>query len=275
MPEVRTSLIKGKPQEDSSISIRKMSKYFNRLEELKIVPNFWCSEEYFEKARFIEQEKEGKLWIEDSDGFVILPELYLNRFVSSPCWCDFEGVSLGGMNKVFLDYEIIYDPKQFLDLTGKRWEVFRKNIRKFPNRNLELQPMSYDRFDEDIMTCVLDWLEDRKEEEIQDDDVLFKYLKEGENRKALKDCNGNVIGINIWDENYHYINYRVAMSRKGDFSNEYLRYLFYTDPEIQGKNKLVNDGGCLGSGALLSFKKKLNPIKIRSVYSWVNEKEKI
>lgn len=119
-----------------------------------------------------------------------------------------------------------------------------------------------------------------KEEDqvIHDDEVMIDYLFHGDNRKILVDKNGFILGINIFDSNYKYINFRFSFSRNIKFLSEYLRYVFYTDPAILNQNKLVNDGGSLDNKNLAFFKEKLNPLEKRKIFSYIkmegrNEKE--
>jgi hypothetical protein len=78
------------------------------------------------------------------------------------------------------------------------------------------------------------------------------------------------MAVNAWDENWQYINFRFCIIRQGEpFLDEFARWLFYTDGQIQAKNKLVNDGGTLGNPGLEHFKDKLNPVHKRKVYSWL------
>jgi hypothetical protein len=84
----------------------------------------------------------------------------------------------------------------------------------------------------------------------------------------INNDSGKVLGINIWDLNDTYINYRYCFCSNEPFLSEYMRLLFYTDPEILSTGKLVNDGGCLGNDNLKAFKKKLNPISVREVSSY-------
>ena len=247
-------------------------KYIDYLKRLKIIPNFWISEEYFNKA-FLRQRENGRyLWIEDR-GVIVFPRIdkKLNRLDASipirGIWSDFENFYRKGNGfSIFLDYEYIYDPRSFSSMEGSRWKVFRKNCKKFPRRYpKKLHYVSS--FDNDqIYTLMEEWTEDLKGTDLHDGETMVSYLFNGENRKALVDEDGLLLGLNIWDFNYMYINFRYSICRKGDFLNEYMRKLFYDDVAKYGK--WVNDGGVLDREELKIFKNKLNPIKYRKVYSW-------
>ena len=63
---------------------------------------------------------------------------FTKNFMPKKIWSDFDNLQLGGINdrkSQFLDWEYIFDPNSFKDLSGKKWEVFRKNIRKWPRNN--------------------------------------------------------------------------------------------------------------------------------------------
>lgn len=258
--------------------------YLGWLEKLKVIPNFWCAEEYFEKAGLEEELR--------PDGFLIVKD---NQTVMFPAIdTEFGAIGTGGVPRIwsdfvtgyagwgvkdyspsFLDYEYLYDPKEFSTMEGGKWQVFRKNCRKFPHRHNSILTYTrmgawpYPGLDAAFTSMFQEWLSG-VDREIQDDEVMLKYFSEGFNRKILwSHTEKKIYGINIWDENYQYINFRYSFCRKGDFLPEYMRWLFYRDGEILHKGKLVNDGGVLDNPNLEKFKNKMNPYKIRKVYSWV------
>ena len=250
------------------------NEYLKALERFGIEPNFWCSQEYFDRANWTTKDYMGYVWVVDSDVFRMLPSIRLGDGTVNDtglnCWAGLQGEGVHGEVNQFLDYNFIYDPKRFLDLSGGAFQVFRKNSRKYPKRYGS--GFYTDRYhtviDEgDVKDLFICWLEG-KEGEIHDDEVMLDFLLNGNNRKVLIDDDGKIVGLNVWDENFMYINFRYCICEPGKFLSEYMRLLFYTDPEILAKGKLVNDGGCLGDDNLFRFKEKLNPVKINKVYSW-------
>lgn len=269
------------------------SNYLKLLEKYKVTPNFICSQEYFEKAKIEEIEKDGFIYWKQYDWILCPPiSIHNGELLGVPkdwatkIWIDFLYWSPPiGYELSFLDWEYIYKPKDFTNMSGGNWSTFRKNVRKFPGRYGKA-PISYvhineitrkmgERFVEDgLKNLLVRWLNSQGEnEEIQDDDVILEYLYKGENRKVLIDKDYTLLGINIFDLNYFYINFRYSFSQDHKFLSEYLRYLFYTDPTILHHNKLVNDGGSLGNKNLESFKDKLNPVAKRPVYSYTRMEE--
>ncbi len=267
-----------------------MSNYLDLLRLYDITPNFWCSQEYINRGEFIEEFQDGYSFLipTDETDWIIAPPINQNgkllkesKSWAKKVWSDFPGWVLPGLTTAeFLDFEFIYDPKEFLHMDGKKWRVFRKNSRKFParfggkliydwvsNYHSIFHPV---RLNEGIEVLLTSWLENKSEErEIHDDSVMMKYLFHGQNRKILfNHRSGEIYGINTWDINHRYVNFRFCISVPEKFSNEHMRLLFYTDRTIQNQGKLVNDGGCLGSDSLRKFKEKLNPIHIREVRSW-------
>lgn len=261
-----------------------MYTYLQLLERGNITPNFWCAEEYFEKAGLEEYVDGDVVLVVDGD-WCVFPPIYIetaslaDRWAGDrPIWSDFAEWSPDSntYNRKFLDLEYIYDPKAFLQMDGGKWAVFRKNCRKWPRRFenraglrydwIGASPFNYRRAMDEVLRS---WLDGMKEpdEEIQDDEALLKYLYHGKNRKILFDRNG-IYGINIWDENYRYINFRWCLCRPEDFLSEYMRLLFYLDPFILDKYKQVNDGGVLDDPDLKRFKDKMCPSLVREVYSW-------
>ena len=269
--------------------------YLTRLQTLNLIPNFWISQEYFEKAQIevveISIGAANFLCPLQQKHIMFLPlkyfgEIYKDysffdrvRAISDKSvWASFPKHPIrhfqsGYHIEEFLDFNFIYDPKDFLGMEGKRWQTFRKNVRKWPRNN----PMSgyrdinpeCERTEEQIRELLINWLGAMGEDtEIHDDEVLFKYAFEGQNRKGVFNRMGELVGLNIWDENYKFINYRFCICRNEPFLSEYMRYRFYRDPEIQAKGKLVNDGGSLDRPELDRFKRKLNPIEIYDIFTW-------
>jgi hypothetical protein len=260
-----------------------MLAYLKSLENLGVEPNFWCSEEYLFRANAQEVNTGKYLYMTDEDWILFpmidLEKMELNSVINSKIWSDFAGIDFKGISK-HLDWEYLYDPKSFLVMEGGSWQVFRKNCRKFPNRFSK--PLTYDwiinyelKFgtpDWKLNELFLDWLKGFGEQvEIHDDKVMTDYIQNGFFRKVLFDDEGNIFGLNIWDENYKYINFRFSTCKREPFLSEYIRLLFYTDPFIILKNKLVNDGGTLGNENLKRFKDKLNPVRVRVVSSFFKE----
>ena len=264
------------------------SKYLELLKQYKVVPNFFCSEEYFNKAKLEELITDRHIYWKQDDWIIGPPIDAFNGGLlgtteewAGKIWIDFLNWRPPvGYEPTFLDWEYVYNPKDFLDMSGGNWATFRKNIRKFPGRYGHA-PLNYvyineiarkkgERFvEEGLKTLLLGWLNaQEKDEEIEDDDVILEYLYKGENRKVLIDRNYAMLGINIWDTNHQFINFRYSFTQNHKFLSEYLRYIFYTDPTILHQNKLVNDGGSLGNKNLELFKDKLNPVAKRPVYSY-------
>ena len=189
-------------------------------------------------------------------------------------WSDFiQFIPPGKSKPEFLDYEILYDPKNFGNMVGKAWGTYRKNVRKWVRNNDNYKYIPIDSEDNLLMGDVLEvvslWMAEKEEkEEIEDGSVMLEYLLKSPNKKGLYNNRKELVAINIWDENYKFVNFRYCFCKNEPFLSEFARFLFFTDPLILGKDKLVNDGGCLGKESLLFFKKRLNPLSIRNVFSW-------
>src|SRR5574343_104996 len=192
-------------------------------------------------------------------------------------WLGLDGLDIPrGWEKVFFDFEFVYRPKDFLSLEGGKWQTFRKNIRKFPKRYSKQTVYSDSEVfcptEEEIMNLFLSWMEKDPETSLHDPDIILSYLLEGDNRGFLIDEDGQLLGINCWDYNWRFINFRFCFHDYSfPFLSEYLRYLFYTSDVCTNDSRLVNDGGSLGSPELYAFKSKLNPIKIRKMDVWREE----
>jgi hypothetical protein len=183
-----------------------------------------------------------------------------------PIWSDFYNLPIGS-SKQMLDYEYLFDPDAFLNMEGGKWETFRKNSRKwFKNHNKVTYTNIRD--NDQVRELLVDWFE-RKSETLLDADIITKFvLNEDKDvySKCLYDSENKLAAINVWDENYKYINFRLCITRNESYLAEFARLMFYTDPIIWDRKKLVNDGGILDSPGLEHFKDKMNPIRKRIVY---------
>lgn len=248
------------------------SKYLHYFEnKTNLIPNFWMSDAYIQAGDFLEIEENNWIWLMDDD-VQIFPKINKNTgFISiEDSWCLPIGISGD-----FLDYNFIYDCKKFLDLSGKKFSSFRKNIKKAENRlNKKLEYHLCENSME-VIPVFLEWLEKRESTEIiQDSEVILNFLKNNFGiLKILTDGN-EIYGFTVSDENKRYINFRYCFTvpkYQELFLSELLRYLFFMDNLENGK--LINDGGCLDNQNLYRFKLKLNPISIFTVYSNLKDKE--
>lgn len=259
--------------------------YLATLEKLGIEPNFWCSKEYFEAAKwkvsldnYGDLGQFGNLSVMDEEGVCMLPSIHF--FFGKPtydllvkgCWSDFFHSNYHRSVSTFLDYEYLYNPMNFLSLKGSKWKTFRKNHKKI-QKTLGASSLWYkkippgdNQYQAAILELFIKWLEGRGEDEvIHGDEVMYHYLLNGKNREILTHRDLGLLGINIWDENYKYINFRYTICRPIPYLDEYMRWMFYTSIKPP---KFVNDGGVLDSPGLKKFKDRLNPIRVREVHSW-------
>jgi hypothetical protein len=258
----------------------KISIYWEQLRKKKIEPNFWISVPYL-LSMDVDLQRMGKVvWLTDKKGCLFPPihsdqaEEFSEIELPKEIWADFHGQEnylkvLGYHKNTFLDYEYIYDPKNFMDLSGKKWKVFRKNIRRWPQgRNWRYSEELSENYHSGASNLLLDWFA-QKDNQIYDADIIVSWIlypTVGVHRKILWE-EDRVVAVNLWDENYQYLNYRWCISQpKIPYLDEFVRWLFYKDISVQ--NKLVNDGGVLDNAGLERFKDKLNPIRKREVWSW-------
>ncbi len=169
----------------------------------------------------------------------------------------------------FLDYQYIYDPGDFVNLDGHKWKQFRQDIRKYTKTvgetcYIKIQPGEYAK---EVNNLLLTWA---GEKEFFDNQVMVRYTLAGENRWGLF-ADGKLVGMNIWDENYMFVNYRYCIDDGSPNLNRFLRHQFYTHPVILNTMKLINDGGSLDDKGLREFKLRLNPIRVETVTSYKQE----
>ncbi|NCC58554.1 MAG: hypothetical protein EOM17_13140 [Synergistales bacterium] len=259
-----------------------MLQYLTLLSQSGIAPNFWTSQAYLERAGATECVKGDLVWLE-ADGVPLFPALSFSGTVAPPCcwyvpycWSDFAGVSFPDTPKELLDYEYLYDPGAFETMSGGKWATFRKNCRKFPTRNPEsVYGRTTEPSPEELVALLQRWASRFDEDAtIHDFSVILRYIEDVKHDanfgwKTLRLKDGLLVGINIWDRSWKYINFRYCFCDQDyPFISEYMRWLFYTDPAITAQKRLVCDGGVVDRPELKAFKEKMNPLQVREVYSW-------
>jgi len=250
----------------------------------KSTANHFCSLPYLIVSEAEVCSDGDWLWIE-ADGLCLFPPAPLRlpeEGESAPKSIDFVWSDLGNMEPLqgfsaeFLDNEFIYDPKNMADLSGKKWTIFRKNVRKWPRRNPDhrfLVSYSPPHDDDSIRSLVIEWAES-KEEEVEDLDILIKFALRpppGVGHYYLLDRDGKLASLSIWDWSWSFLNYRFLLVRKREedsFLDEFSRWSFYGWVANSFPGVLVNDGGNLGKAGLEAFKDRLHPLRKRKVYSW-------
>lgn len=256
-----------------------INEYLLRMKYNEIEPNFFCSREYFEKANLEEKYNNLSFWYSFENKVMFPPIPSYSEFYkhTNEIWLGLEGIKIPNKwKREFFDYEFIYDSKNFLNMSGGNWATFRKNVRKFPKRYngscSYFLAEDYEPDEFEIKELFLNWMERESIIDIHDPDIALEYLLYGENRAFLVDDQfGILLGVNIWDFNWKYINFRFSFydpQYSPWFLSEYLRYLFYTSEICLGDRRLINDGGCLDNKNLYNFKLKMNPVEIRKMWSW-------
>ena len=259
--------------------------FLKRIEDIGWVPNFFCSRAYLEAVRPTIVEREGWLMVFDDDVCMFPPVPVMDKgeldpepdFTSWPdfIWSDFPGWRAPeGYRAEFLDFQYEYDPMRFRNIEGRLWATFRKNSRKWSQRNnSRLIVKDWWDFPKDkVAEFIGEWMEPR-EETLQDADVLLEYLSNPIYQARLyciTDERGHIMAIVGADSNWEFVNFRHCIVRDGEpFLDEAVRLVFYREvyPRIDGR-LMVNDGGIVDNPNLGWFKDRLNPVRKRQIYSW-------
>jgi hypothetical protein len=242
-------------------------KYLELLQKFGIKPNFWCSEEYWKHAHWREVGLKVCSWVEDGKYNTMLPPIFNNGFIAtqSPFWAGFAGMEKMGKR---LDYEFIYKPISDLgDLPGKQWHTTRKNIHKTQREHGMLAMRSTLPSDIEVIGEIMEeWVKENEIEILEDADVMYKFVMEGENRITLM-IKDKIVGLIIFDENFKYINFRYCIVQPWPGLSDYARMLFHKAVFYRYPGMLINDGGCLDREDLFKYKKRLCPIEINSIWS--------
>jgi hypothetical protein len=245
--------------------------YLDRLEALRIEPNFFCSEEYFRRSGWTPWEDDIYIGVKDEDGYCALPPL--PKVGTDPDYIvpHFAGFPGGPIRSPlrFLDYEFIYegfpgyDDINHLDriLLGGKWKSIRKNIHGVYRELGQNFFMGCNIPESDAEDLLIKWAEGR--DDIFSPDTMTAYVLSGDNRAGIFRGPGReLFAILVWDSNYQYINFRYCVVRDIPGLSDFARIVFRA-----GTEKQINDGGALGNPGLERYKRKFNPVKINSIYS--------
>jgi hypothetical protein len=235
------------------------------LENSGLLPNFWCSEEYWKLGGWTAYCENGCYWLEE-DGKHVLPTFRRDGSLrEEECWADFPYTEAPkGLQKEFLDYNYWYRASDFQTMEGSKWAVFRKNCRKWPRRNPDHEWIRGPYFVSPLLALVERWAE--KHETVHDDDLLWAYMNRAHNNCFLK-YEGRIVAWMSWDHNFRATNFRWLIIEPGQpFLDEYCRWYFYN--HLVPPQSMVNDGGVLDSAGLEKMKDKLNPAFKFPIYSW-------
>jgi len=257
--------------------------YLKAIEESQAIPNFWMSEEYITRKGLIIKETPrvwGLVEADDPDGPWFFPPFYcVNNApgdLSTKWWAGIPGDIWEHNGESFLDYQFIYDPRNFKTLEGHHWRAFRREAIKWPDSHGAYgKDYTYGcMFDsqEGVGDLLLKWAGDR---EVFDVEVMIDYALHGACRWGLW-YHGELVGLNVADTNWRFVNFRYCLDIGDENLQHYLRLLFYRSPMILNlaeKGVMVNDGGCLGDGGLETFKLRMNPIRQYEIPTTVSERK--
>jgi len=260
-----------------------------------IDPSFYHSLAYLELAGAECYQNVHWMWVE-LEGWIALPPLQFSAdpktlgnesifFPGGDIWCAGlkEELSVwSNYQPELLDLEYIFDPAEFNHMDGGKWNTFRKNVRKWPRENPEWI------YTDDLIAwdplppLMGEWLEDRAAD-TEDAELMLKMVFSARSDVGKKfmyngkqtpgNSYGDLVGVNVWDMNYKYVNYRLCIAKPGErFLDEFMRYQFYMDEWLWLSGKKVNDGGSIGRSGLERFKDKMNPLIKRKRYSLIKSK---
>lgn len=251
----------------------KLSMYFSAIKKGGHLPNFWCAEEYFEKAGWQVLYESGAdkvtLRVVDDAGQLMLPKMVAaTGFVErEDCWARFSTLSPLGE---FLDYEFIYDPREFLKLSGDKWRKVRKNLRWAEQDAGESFYFSTEAGSVEIGQFLEYWAQESEQADSwYDSEVFLKYMFEGKSRWFLRGSQTHKLyGIIATDRNFRYINFRYCVVQpkiRGLSDTARVKFYQLLAQSFWG-DFLVNDGGTLGRDSLYNYKMKLNPRQVNKIF---------
>jgi len=246
--------------------------YLEALESFGVLPNFWCSSEYFEKAEWVTHQQGNKLQVKNPEGMTMLPSIDIREGIQKDsCWAGFSGMRREG--KPLLDFEFIYDPVSFQEcIPASKYKMIRKNIKwALEDIGCTLHLVfSADLVDSKVIDFLQAWNPSWKDDESFDSEVFAQYLVNGNNRLFVVDYYNKVWGELVYDYNWKFINFRYCIVMSGIRGlSDYARILFYDWVSEKYPGIFVNDGGSLGRDGLYQYKMRLCPVKVNEIQCWL------
>lgn len=237
-------------------------KYSEAVKIGNIETNFFISDLFIEAAGWTTIQESDILKVYDTEGVLMLPPVSTigQAVYSAEYFYGFPEV----LGHRFLDYQFIYSPCNFLNISDRAFKLHRRKIKAFQN---VFGDLSLQEWDGDGFQFLESWLNSRLGDSWEDPEICVStFLEYPESNKKLVVTDSKIVGILNWDENYKYINFRNLLTAEAEGLQDYARNLFY-QMCFSYSNKLVNDGGSLGKKGLYFFKERLRPIEIKSIYS--------
>lgn len=228
------------------------------LQRSRTPPNFYLSDRLWEAAGYKAERVGASVVVWTEDGLLFPPITVWGELTPAffPVFVDFEGYRGNGEAKL-LDHEYIYNPASFLDLSGGARKVFRKNVHRFEREHPGWEYRVIDGAPEFLPV----WLEQSGAEEFYGPEVALQYLR-GEVEALF--VRGKLVGVNAYDTNFAYTNFRYSFALREFGASEFLRWQFF----LHHQGRLVHDGGDLGCPSLAEFKMKLGPVEVRTRMGW-------
>lgn len=262
-----------------------LKDYLILSQKRRIEPSFFHTIAYLELAGAEAYSNEHWAWVE-CEGWIMFTPVFIastiqltedgyDHFPNKNIWCanlkDEELFTITYQPQ-FLDFEYIFDPAAFKDMSGGKWNTFRKNVRKWPRENPNHKYTSELINFDDLSALMGVWLEGRSDK-AEDAELMINMalnIRPDVQRSFMYNEAGELVGMNVWDESWKYVNYNLCVVKPGErFLDEFMRYKFYTMPPFFFNGKKVNDGGTLGREGLERFKDKMNPAEKRKRYSLI------
>ena len=248
-----------------------LQHYLTLMRKGGIEPNFYVSIPYLTLCGAKCYQAGEMSWVE-ANGWMIFPVLSAQGnfvYTTESVWSDFQHYHNPQLISVMLDWEYIFNPVDFKTMTGGKWEVFRKNCRKWPREHDRWLYTLQCSNTQEVQQLLGNWLE-AKGDDMEDGETVVRFVLSdipGIERRYLYERD-KLVAVNAWDENEVFINYRVCITNGDAWLTEFVREMFYSDPAMTVRRKLVNDGGTVGNLGLERFKDKMNPLVKRQRFTW-------
>jgi len=255
--------------------------YLEALANLRIAPNFYVGASFWHFAhwtpRFIEVGGRHGIEIVDEDGVRMLPPVFSHptgydlRYASSewPYWAGFAQHGSEFTKEDRLDDEFIYDPRNFLDLSGRKWKLVRKNISACETDCGEVLVFARKAPGDETVSAFLEQWGAEQGDDLYDPDAILRTAMLSPDRLFVVGRNSQKLyAILAFDANWFYVNFRMCLVLPHVRGlSDYCRTMFYQKIAEAVPGRLVNDGGSLDSPGLREYKLRLHPVAVNTIYT--------
>jgi len=277
------------PNEQPRVPPPFIKQYYSLLRETGVLPNFWVSPTYWAMSEMEKIESPCRSavslgWKEIAafPPISLVSHKILQETVGKngpEVMYSFPEVRPTDKDReVFVGFNYIYDPQEFIGLKGKRWSTLRTSISKWTrsNPNCVFYAGGCPNWDSKPSCLFLKEWQQNNSVSVSDFDIMIRYFVSIEN---VPNCGflfqdqmqTELIGLVTWDWNWQFVNLRFCLHKDEPYLAEFLRWRFYVYIAGLQQHRLVNSGGDRICKPKKNINMNTNVKATLPIYSWKEE----